>query len=134
VLESKLAQKMDHLKNLNFIGRLTRCLQAYKLPVVVPKPKKVRACVCVCGGACAMLVTHHVHYQQQQGGDQGKRKEGTLEFTPEDLINKMLIDKKNANSNIRCVIVKDFGDVFEHPVVVDKDTLRYSSALVCVCV
>nr|AGK89942.1 tetra-functional AROM-like protein [Acanthamoeba castellanii str. Neff] len=101
VLESKLAQKMNHLKNLNFIGRLTRCLQAYKLPVVVPKPKK------------------------QQGGDQGKRKEGTLEFTPEDLINKMLIDKKNANSNIRCVIVKDFGDVFEHPVVVDKDTLRF---------
>jgi 3-dehydroquinate synthetase len=47
----------------------------------------------------------------------------------------MLIDKKNANSNIRCVIVKDFGDVFEHPVVVHKDTLRYSSALVvCVCV
>ena len=49
MLESKLAQKMNHLKNLNFIGRVTRCLQAYKLPVVVPKPKKVR--VCVCGGA-----------------------------------------------------------------------------------
>jgi 3-dehydroquinate synthetase len=80
-----------------------------------------------------VCVTHiHIHDQQQQGGDQGKRKEGTLEFTPEDLINKMLIDKKNANRNIRCVIVKDFGDVFEHPVVVDKDTLRYSSALVCV--
>lgn len=41
VLESKIAQKMNHLKNVNFIGRLTRCLQAYKLPVVIPKAKKV---------------------------------------------------------------------------------------------
>lgn len=45
VLESKLAQKMNHLKNLNFIGRLMRCLQAYKLPVVIPKTKKVHSSI-----------------------------------------------------------------------------------------
>ncbi len=90
VLECKLALKMNHLKNSSFIGRLIRCLQSYHLPVVIPKKKKTET------------------------------DQSFLNITPQDLIDKMLIDKKNASGNIRCVIIKDLGDVFEYPVVVDQ--------------
>lgn len=37
ILETKLAYKMNMLQNKNVVGRLVRCVQAYKLPMHMPK-------------------------------------------------------------------------------------------------
>jgi pentafunctional AROM polypeptide len=105
VLETKLSQKMNHLKNSGMIGRLIRCLQAYHLPVQIPKKKKTSEA----SSSSANAITE---------------KKGTLDITPQDLINKMLLDKKNASNSIRCVIVKDIGEVFEYPVPVSQEELK----------
>jgi pentafunctional AROM polypeptide len=79
VLETKLADFLNHLASSSIIGRLTRCLQAYKLPVQLPKG---------------------ISFQT--------------------MVQKMFVDKKNANSQIRCTIIKSIGDAIPYPIPVEE--------------
>jgi len=54
--------------------------------------------------------------------------EYTDKITSELILNKMKIDKKNANKQIRCVIIKDIGSVFEYPVPIDPRLFRLSAS------
>lgn len=83
VLETKLSNFMGHLESSSTVGRLLRCLQAYKLPVTIPS---------------------HLDFSR--------------------LLEKMLVDKKNAASKIRCTIVRGIGNTFETPLPVAEDLLR----------
>lgn len=47
------------------------------------------------------------------------------DLSPFSILEKMTLDKKNANNEIRCVILKDFADPFETPISVPLKLLRY---------
>lgn len=83
VLETRASHYLGHLLHSSTIGRLLRVLQAYKLPIEVPR---------------------HLPFSL--------------------LLEKMLVDKKNAAGSIRCSILRAIGSCLETPAPVSRDTLR----------
>ncbi|KAL6059567.1 3-dehydroquinate dehydratase (3-dehydroquinase) [Balamuthia mandrillaris] len=110
VMETKMSQKMGHLEHsiaTVVLSRLVRCLQCYSLPVVLP----------------SQLLLSSSSSPSTSSTD-GEEQVDYLEMI-ERLLAKMKVDKKNANSQIRCVIVKSIGDVYPYPIAVPKDIIQH---------
>eukprot|EP01116_Phalansterium_solitarium_P017376 TRINITY_DN4263_c0_g1_i1.p1 TRINITY_DN4263_c0_g1~~TRINITY_DN4263_c0_g1_i1.p1 ORF type:complete len:1532 (-),score=617.73 TRINITY_DN4263_c0_g1_i1:193-4788(-) len=83
VLESHIALKLGQLGSSLSLGRIVRCLQAYKLPIHLPAGLSI-----------------------------------------DDLLRLMQVDKKNAQGQIRCVMLRSIGSCLEHPLPVPREVFR----------
>lgn len=104
MLETKLSMYMGHVQPSVF-GRIIRCIQNYNLPIKVIFKDNILSILIEERQIPAEFVT---------------------KITSEAILSKMKIDKKNANKQIRCVIVKDIGSVFEYPVPIEPHLFRLS--------
>ncbi|KAJ1917408.1 3-dehydroquinate dehydratase (3-dehydroquinase) [Mycoemilia scoparia] len=83
VLESELSRRLGHLRQVS-VARLTRCLKSYGLPVSIDDP----------------IVLNLIG---------SKRKE----YTVENLMRVLRVDKKNVGSQKRIVLLKRLGETVE---------------------
>jgi len=94
VYEAEIARSMGILKDAA-VGRLSRCIQAYGLPISINDP----------------LVDKNTH---------GKQKEVTVDR----LMEIMKLDKKNRGTQKRIVIISDIGKLYEEkPTNVDDEVI-----------
>jgi len=94
VYEAEIARSMGLLKDAA-VGRLSRCIQAYGLPISINDP----------------LVDKNTH---------GKQKEVTVDR----LMEIMKLDKKNRGTQKRIVIISDIGKLYEEkPTNVDDEVI-----------